>query len=72
MYVVGTHEKHLSQALLISTHNKHFWRSKKNINTCLLKKAALVEQSDLHPTGNHEVMSSITDGSSNIVSWKLI
>ena len=57
MYVVGTHEKHLSQALLMSTHNIRFWRSKKNINTFRLKKAALVEQSDVHPIGNHEFMT---------------
>ena len=39
MYVVGTHLKHLSEGLLMSTHNVCFCREiKKNINTFGLKK----------------------------------
>ena len=34
MYVVGTHEKYLNEALLMSNHNIFLWRNKENI--CLI------------------------------------
>ena len=42
-YVVGTHQKHLSEALLISTtQHMFFWKNKKNIRTSRLKKKHLI------------------------------
>ena len=57
-YVVGTHQKHLSEALLMSTHNMFLWRNKKNINNFLIEKksassGAVLSQSDLTLCSKH-------------------
>ena len=42
-YVVGTHKKHLNEALLMSTYNicGFSWTNKKNINIFLVEKSTL-------------------------------